>query len=241
MCGIFFACSTKHEDEGIDIVAQPLVDAIKDRGPDHYGFNSLTFSIRDSESHSPQDLHVTLGASVLALRGNQIVQQPLRDSYSGSCLCWNGEAWQIGGEPVVNENDAAAVFKLLLSCTDASNDQGLDSFLQVRDALGSIVGPFAFIFLDLPGKRIFYGRDQLGRRSLVTRKDCNGCITVSSVGCGTSGVEWEEVDVEGIHEFDLAAIISTNGVLRSSHRNVTPWESVKEVVCFLRYKYHNSD
>lgn len=64
-------------------------------------------------------------------------------------------------------------------------------------------GPYAFVFYDAPNKRVYYGRDCLGRRSLLRKDAVDGTIVLSSVCNNASGEAWAEVDADGIHVVDL--------------------------------------
>ena len=120
-----------------------------------------------------------------------MAKQPLVDEPSGSILCWNGEAWKIGGE-LVRGNDGEAVLALL---TEASRETKDDD--GVLKALRTIEGPFSFIYFDKPVNRLYYGRDRLGRRSLlvtpgspfslssIAETPVDGCSEVEADGCYT--------------------------------------------------------
>ena len=179
MCGIHAVISTF----GNGALSALLERRLCNRGPDHQG--SVTVPLDDS----PDALQVTLTATVLSLRGDRLTQQPLVDEKLGSVLCWNGEAWKIRGRPV-SGSDSDAVFSLL---NDASASKGHQGIL---DAIRSIDGPFAFIYLDKTAKRMYYGRDRLGRRSLLT-KTGNPFLLASIADSPTSG--WTEVEADGFY------------------------------------------
>ena len=202
-----------------------LIESIKDRGPDYFQRVERVLS----KSQFPREhLVLSFAASVLALRGRELVQQPLQDPISGSLLCWNGEAWSVGNGSMGNENDAACIFRLLLR-PSTIDDVEVDSAVHVRQVLSRVVGPFAFLFFDAPGRRVFYGRDPLGRRSLVARTDLKGSISISSVGCGDGSATWKEVDAEGIHELDFTNVTSLSDLSDKSHWRFVAWESLQTV------------
>lgn len=94
-------------------------------------------------------------------------------------------------------NDTEAVLGLLLNASLSRPKLGHDSVLE---ALRSIEGPFAFIYFDKPSKYLYYGRDRLGRRSLlVNAKDP---FILSSVADSPSD-DWAEVEADGCYKFDL--------------------------------------
>ena len=192
MCGIFFSYSP--EDY---ILPYPMTwDCLKQRGPDH----SQILRCRVNGKISRPGF-LTFGATVLYLRGDRTVPQPIQDPSTGSVLCWNGEAWKLNGNTIIG-NDAEVVFQSLLEVvTDHIRDERAGSPAYENSAkaiitvLTQISGPFTFVFYDAHWSRIFYGRDALGRRSLLTMNVVNDCIMLSSV-CGKATDEevWTEVD-----------------------------------------------
>lgn len=213
MCGIFFSCSQwEHQPPSNALLAD-----LKRRGPDHVDSVSLTVTLqttasRESCSEVPKHfLFLTFLASVLSMRGNSVVKQPLRDPESGSLLCWNGEAWRIGNQSVQG-NDAEHVFDVLLKATKRHNDYAghllasQDHKLQgLVDVFSGITGPYAFVFYDAQHHRIFFGRDALGRRSLLIRRHPNATIVLSSISDPTEPGDWVEVEADGIYQLDLTA------------------------------------
>ena len=187
MCGIFFTYS-----RGSEITSTPctgIFDRVRRRGPDHIG----KICVKCSNGS------LYFVSSVLSLRGEALVSQPLQDPYTGSVLCWNGEIWRINTDPI-SGNDTEAVFDLLLNATasseflpSADHKDPVDE--AVVNALSRLSGPYAFIYYDARHSKVFYGRDPLGRRSLMVT--CDGSsFMISSV---PSGGKWTEVDANGIY------------------------------------------
>ena len=207
MCGIFFSLS-KGDQLDPD---EELFDALRKRGPDSMGMRSRTVTVQPITSPSTlaESRRLTFVSTVLSLRGDSIMNQPLEDPKSGSLLCWNGEAWKIDNA-LVQGNDAKAVFDLLLqasqSCSNypqdgsSSPDKGLQNVIQ---AIGSITGPYAFVFYDAHCRRVFYGRDALGRRSLVTKRYGAGSLAISSVPDATEVDGWDEIEADGVYMLDF--------------------------------------
>ncbi len=161
------------------------------------------------------------------MRGSSTVKQPLKDSESGSLLCWNGEAWKIEKQSIQG-NDVEYVLKVFSNATKRQNDNA-DNTLASRnhslqcvvDMLSSIIGPYAFIFHDAQHHRIFYGRDPLGRRSLLIKRFSNGNIVLSSICDPTESADWMEVEANGIYVIDLTAEVElSDGIDRITH---IPW------------------
>ncbi|KAI1906178.1 hypothetical protein LOZ12_003833 [Ophidiomyces ophidiicola] len=202
MCGIFFSVGDTEP-------AYPEEDTlcnIKNRGPDSYQAHQVTFS---SQGIGEQECgkHLTFISSVLSLRGATIATQPFIDPPSESVLCWNGEAWKLSNE-VLAGNDTYRIFQLFLESIKPPNNGTLPCTRQVplgtlAQAISTIAGPFAFVFYDRPWSRIIYGRDFLGRRSLLQGRDYKANFVISSVCAGTPSNCFEEVSTDGIHVLDL--------------------------------------
>ncbi|KAI8942817.1 hypothetical protein NX059_000860 [Plenodomus lindquistii] len=203
MCGIFCSLSPNGFIAPDDKTRQLLVN----RGPDSTG--QLEQKI---ETRSSLHVYATFLSTVLALRGNTIVQQPLADPATGSVLCWNGEAWKIAGHSVYG-NDSELVFKLLL---EACALPAQDSAAAVVAVLSSIRGPYALVFYDAAHKRVYYGRDCLGRRSLLKKVTTDGAVVLSSVCDNASGDAWTEVEADGMYYIDVG-IADTSFKLTSLH------------------------
>ena len=166
---------------------------LQHRGPDATGEHRVTIHVDSAH------VHATFLSTVLALRGKDIVQQPLQDAATASVLCWNGKAWSISGD-AVNGNDSQLIFSKLLA---ASVDQNENSTRRVVELLAAVRGPYAFVFYDAPNKRVYYGRDCLGRRSLLRKHTADGTLILSSVCDNAPGEAWAEVDADGIYVVDL--------------------------------------
>lgn len=153
-------------------------------------------------------LFLTFTSTVLALRGDHVAKQPLVDEGTGSVLCWNGEAWKIQGKPVEG-NDGEAVLRLLL---EASRSEASHS--AVIEALRAIEGPFAFMYLDKRASRIYYGRDRLGRRSLLYKQ--GETFSLSSIA-DVPADGWQEVEAEGIYDISLSQDAAPSALTRNRH------------------------
>lgn len=205
MCGIH-AIVTR---DGIPPLPDSLRRCLANRGPDHLGQV-------ETQVLGKQGSRVSLAftSTVLALRGDRVTAQPFHDIATGSILCWNGEAWKLARQ-VVEGNDGEAVFGRLLAAAAGDPDADGEAVL---DVLRCIEGPFAFIFLDKPSSRLFYGRDRLGRRSLLVRRDSG--FVLSSVA-ETASPSWVEVEADGIYVLNLASEGDAQGPLMSPEQK--PW------------------
>ena len=138
---------------------------------------------------------------------------------------WNGEAWRFRGEMVGEGNDTRIVFKALMGALAGIGigvgDAGERSRI-VKDVLGGVTGPFAFVFYAGVGGRVLYGRDAVGRRSLMRSWMGDGEVWVASVSDGVVERGWEEVQTGGIYELDLKAA-------GTGMENFMPWGESIEV------------
>ncbi|KZL88002.1 asparagine synthase [Colletotrichum incanum] len=208
MCGIHVVVSI----DGFQSLPAATQTCLYNRGPDHLG---VIQSQTNSVVPDSKPVFLSFTSTVLALRGDHVTKQPFRNASSGSILCWNGEAWKIAGAPVQG-NDGEAIFSLLTAAS--SRDANEDTVLNV---LRSIEGPFAFVYFDATESRIYYGRDRLGRRSLLLNQEEG--LRLSSVAESTLPA-WAEVEADGIYVLDLAGW-SSDSSSSSSPRSWTPGET----------------
>ncbi|KAL9613407.1 MAG: hypothetical protein Q9167_002055 [Letrouitia subvulpina] len=194
MCGIFVSLGV-----GQTSIPSSTLRLLQRRGPDQT--KSLSLEV------GSKTLRCT--STVLALRGEDVVGQPIQDS-SGSFLCWNGEAWNLGNI-VVGGNDAVAVFSSLLEFADWGSEPVADSDFITKphqktlNVLASIAGPYAFVFYDANYQNLYYGRDILGRRSLLHRVDPDGALVISSICDASVPDGWTEVEANGIYVLNLSS------------------------------------
>eukprot|EP01130_Rhizamoeba_saxonica_P012386 TRINITY_DN5208_c0_g1_i3.p1 TRINITY_DN5208_c0_g1~~TRINITY_DN5208_c0_g1_i3.p1 ORF type:complete len:566 (-),score=130.31 TRINITY_DN5208_c0_g1_i3:151-1848(-) len=157
------------------------------RGPDHFERKDIQLG--------PSNLSFL--SSVLHLRGNP-VQQPLSDN-SGNVMLWNGEIF--GGIPVdIDQNDGQLLFnRLTQECTTKQD---------ILSTFNLIEGPWAMVFYHKLSETIYFGRDPLGRRSLmVSYKNMNFSISTLAVEHDTQ-FEWIELPTTGLYSIQLPSITS---------------------------------
>lgn len=188
MCGIYACVSHKPQKP-----SDKLQGLLRNRGPDHLGHESCRVDI---EGELPWVVSCT--STVLALRGGEIVSQPFVDPNTRSLFCWNGEAWRIDERNVAG-NDGRAIFAAL--CGAASEVLAVDAIREILKVLRSISGPFAFFFLDTVHSEIYFGRDRLGRRSLLCKRDGDS-LEFASISDSLKS-SWFEVEADGIYHESL--------------------------------------
>lgn len=136
------------------------------RGPD--GFGTVQFH-EEVPSCTPFVLCVELTASVLHLRGETVVTQPLLDN-QGNILLWNGEVF--GGTAVhvkQGENDTHKVSSALSDMLGEMDDSGTVLEL-LAEFFARLQGPWSFLFWHRKSNSLFFGRDVWGRRSLLLNR-----------------------------------------------------------------------
>lgn len=206
MCGIHAVICDGASGEPPPL-SQSLQQTLSSRGPDHFGQVKRDIPVDEEKTKA---LHLVFTSTVLALRGDHVVAQPLEDTGSGSVLCWNGEAWRLGNVPVKG-NDGEAILAKLRVPESPTMDARETRETYVLNVLRSIEGPFAFLYYDAESKRLYYGRDRLGRRSLLHNvSEDRRSITFSSVAdVPASG--WQEVVADGVYSIRLDAFASASG------------------------------
>lgn len=187
MCGIHVSLSpTSHA------ISSTLKQCLSNRGPDYLR------QVQRCINHGSTSSFLTLTSTVLALRGDHITKQPLVHPTNQSVLCWNGEAWRIDGRRVQG-NDGEAIFVQLSEATAsvASRDSVLSVFR-------SIEGPFAFVYYDNLSRSLYFGRDRLGRRSLMMKNTASGELILCSIA-ESQDQSWTEIEADGIYAIDLSS------------------------------------
>lgn len=226
MCGIFFSWSLTASRPPSD----DFVQCLSRRGPDSCRIIHRSLGVKGPERRTLCDQREKLAPSldqvstVLSLRGGHVVAQPLEDSNSGSLLSWNGEAWKIK-DIIVQGNDAKLIFDHLLRAAQTSDDSNHTSKPSSRDTtlrnilnvFSWISGPYAFVFYDAQNDRVFYGRDILGRRSLLISKTPTTSLRISSVSAGKEVGDWIEVEADGIYMLDLTSSLNATRIPFEPH------------------------
>lgn len=187
MCGIHVSLSSAPRD-----IPEAVKTCLGNRGPDFLG---QTICGNDASLACC----LTFSSTVLALRGDHLARQPLVSPDGRSILCWNGEAWRLDGQQVQG-NDGEAIHHLLTKASASDAPCRHDAVLNV---LRAIEGPFAFVYYDKSMQKLYFGRDRLGRRSLMLAQDgISGDLVISSIA-EACNPRWKEVEANGIYVVDL--------------------------------------
>lgn len=208
MCGIFCALTTTQPDWP----SPELEQLLRSRGPDccsaHLHEKPLPYR-SFSTGERLRSTYLSFFSTVLHLRGANRVPQPYRAGWQHKLLCWNGEAWSIGGNPIV-DNDTQQVFALLEAAVNTETvgwdgqrpEQVHRQARIISRYMSHIAGPYSFVFYNPLHGILYFGRDFLGRRSLLTKSTSDGGILISSVAA-PSEAGWAEVEADGIKYFDM--------------------------------------
>lgn len=211
MCGIHAVIGVR--DSAHPAITGTLKQSLQKRGPDHLGHVSRTLLLDSdgADNSTPLALHLSFTSTVLALRGDHVARQPLHDprEADGSVLCWNGEAWRFDGQPVPG-NDGEVLLSRLSQrgSEDISSSASASRQEHVLGVFRSIQGPFAVVYYDALDRRVYYGRDRLGRRSLLLRDAGDGdsrCAVALSSIAGQPATDWTEVPANGLYSLNLDA------------------------------------
>ncbi|CAH1760169.1 3067_t:CDS:10 [Entrophospora sp. SA101] len=227
MCGILFRLSHDNYNANDKIFQKDLWDLLinknKQRGPD--GISKFSKSIKlieeksiidDDSRGKVNELLLDFFGAVLHLRGKELTEQPLI-SENHDILLWNGEIFD-GFEIPKDENDTIHLFN---SLKGIEND---DESYKILNVLEKIEGPYSIIYWQNSTKKLWFGRDYLGRRSLLWYKpklllNKKDDFILTSVGCklpknnhddGDENHYFQEVPADGIYCLDFKKIIEAN-------------------------------
>jgi len=151
------------------------------RGPDSQSREDVVIT---TDSQITTSVSLSFIAATLHLRGSRVVPQP--HSFEGNVFCWNGEVFE-GLEIPDNANDGEILFSALNALSDPAD---------ICSYMATIEGPYAFVFYHRKTQRLMFGRDPLGRRSLLIHIPTviNPYLLISSTSAGKGGYTFQEVD-----------------------------------------------
>ncbi|XP_074094165.1 asparagine synthetase domain-containing protein 1 isoform X2 [Cotesia typhae] len=145
MCGIF--CYIYYKNEKNDEIQWDLIkDNISKRGPDKLSSYSQTLN---------DQLLGNFAAGVLWMQGPEPKVQPCVDD-EGNILLWNGDIFS-GPLKIENKSDTSA----LLTHLKLSKN--------ILETINLIEGPFSLIYYQKSTNLLYFGRDFIGRHSLLVK------------------------------------------------------------------------
>lgn len=131
---------------------------ISSRGPDNLLEKCVSLS---------DDFSGYFAASVLWTQGSKLTVQPSIDE-DGNILLWNGDIFSGNLIGTKNESDTLTILEAFKS--------------SVKSTLQQIKGPYSFVYFQKSTKLVYFGRDLLGRHSLLINfNQVDNCLTLASV------------------------------------------------------------
>ncbi|XP_049952784.1 asparagine synthetase domain-containing protein 1 isoform X1 [Schistocerca serialis cubense] len=211
MCGIYFAvyrgndvyqCQRSNCDHNQcdgSIYEVHVKDQLESRGPD-------TTSV--VQNYDMDGWAVFSAASVLWMQGKHPTPQPLVDS-AGNILLWNGDIFYGSLAPDDSTSDTLSVVENLSKCHN--NEMIIQTISKFR-------GPFSFVYLNPTTRQLWFGRDVLGRHSLLSHSS-NNSLVITSVS--TRELDCQEVPAVGV----FLAEMTDKG---SISIKLYPWSGISE-------------
>ncbi|KAG0242551.1 hypothetical protein BGW41_003909 [Actinomortierella wolfii] len=200
MCGILCSLCLAHTEHTLyPATWKTLQELNAKRGPSAQNSHSVTIP-SNAAPHIKDPYRLDLYGAVLHLRGDHVCPQP-HISDGGNVLVWNGEVFD-GLSVGPHDNDG----RILMATLEAiANHDSVEHERQLLAILARIEGPFAFVYYHNLTKRLFFGRDCLGRRSLLWHRSNNireSPFILTSVGYSqyqTECLPLDEVPADGFY------------------------------------------
>ncbi|KAI8596454.1 asparagine synthase-domain-containing protein [Dissophora ornata] len=215
MCGILFGI----QDQGTAASQEPyqrtwsaLQELNARRGPsaqDTYNVSTAQCGANVANGQNSADL--TFYGAVLHLRGDIVTRQPHVSPQTENVLIWNGEIFD-GIFIDHHQNDGQVLMGQLEGIsTEHGSDKHSALFLGI---MAKIEGPYAFVYYHSTSRTVYFGRDCLGRRSLLWHKEgadesnIDLPFILTSVGYSSFHSDLltlEEVPADGIYSLSLGS------------------------------------
>ncbi|RHZ45515.1 hypothetical protein Glove_673g46 [Diversispora epigaea] len=241
MCGILFSLERRSDSKITlsgnthfhDELWNRLIIQNKNRGPDSQELFSLSFK---SSIFPNNGIFMEFYGAVLHLRGEHVIKQPFIND-DQDILLLNGEIFD-GLDVPTGENDTKHLFKALKEnekkdCVTDNDDYCVLSILQ------KIEGPYSIVYWQNSKRKLWFGRDCLGRRSLLWHipfADENFLLT--SVGCKipneflnttTTTSYLQEVPADGIYCLNVGEMLSSNDMSEPLEKFLKHYKWLKEI------------
>ncbi|KAK3824593.1 MAG: asparagine synthase-domain-containing protein [Benniella sp.] len=212
MCGILFRIQDQRSESHKDTWST-LVQLNAKRGPSAQDTYCTTISLNDAQGSDETHVELAFYGAVLHLRGDTVTRQP-HVSTTGNVLLWNGEIFD-GVAVDHHQNDGRVLMDHLEDIALQSSGQAhLNLLLEI---MARIEGPYAFVYFHASSRTIYFGRDCLGRRSLLWHKKASQedgvepPFILTSVGYSSfqgSLLALDEVPADGIYSL----VLGSNGM-----------------------------
>ncbi|XP_070531397.1 asparagine synthetase domain-containing protein 1 isoform X2 [Cardiocondyla obscurior] len=167
-------------------------DAVNARGPDHLTEKQLTLS-RDWEGY--------FAAAILWMQGPKITPQPSLDE-NENLLLWNGDVFS----GCLAKDDVCDTSIILTE---------LQLTMDIMSVLRKIEGPYCLVYYQKSSNTLYFGRDIIGRHSLLLKVDSKANIlTLTSVA---------NKKMKGIVEVPAIGIFAMNLNMPQINLACYPW------------------
>lgn len=161
-------------------IIDKAIPEILARGPNYAQYRELDIS----------ETKIQLFSSVLSLRQPFTKQPILKKDY---IIQFNGELYN---EECVIGNDTQFISKKLEEALKTGGSRSV----AITSTIARLDGEFAIVITDLKDRVVYFGKDIVGKRSLLYLADKNNSITISSVFPLDTAVECTS---EAIHMYDM--------------------------------------
>ncbi|CAH2350220.1 asparagine synthetase domain-containing protein [[Candida] railenensis] len=166
-----------------------LVPVIASRGPNYLKY--ISFHIEEAKTWVEQF------SSVLSLR-QPFVQQPVQVENEQISIQFNGELYN---QECLDSNDSKFIGDKIIS--NIGNFGQGNREKAIVETIAELEGEFAYAIVDKAKQRCYFGRDYVGKRSLVySLKESSGLV-ISSVTNGKNENNWEECKAEVVYMYDF--------------------------------------
>ncbi|XP_030745935.1 asparagine synthetase domain-containing protein CG17486 [Sitophilus oryzae] len=211
MCGIF--CVLNNFCNNCDNLISQLKfeQNIKNRGPDNFDFKVF----------STDDCTLAFASSVLWLQGKTLTAQPIEDA--DSIFIYNGDIFSSFNETLQKDVGDTKLFYAFLKEHIANNS--------LHD-LDKVHGPYAFIFFDKHNKKLYFGRDIFGRRSLLLGKNKES-DTLILTSVAKRRTEFDFIEIPAVGTFCYNILSNKFEVYCWQHKNKNYFSKLKEFEAFL--------
>ncbi|KAK7862938.1 hypothetical protein R5R35_004895 [Gryllus longicercus] len=199
MCGIF-VCGKRESDVPGEVIQDELLPLVHNRGPDGYSDCTVRFL----------SWQINFWGSVLWMQGQMPELQPVKDE-KGNVLLWNGDIFDGPWVPVDGRSDTRVVLERIFG----SNCMPENILLSIS----SIKGPYSFVYWCESTQMLWFGRDHIGRHSLLCYFEDNHSFILTSVG--KRNLPFIEVPVVGIFVIDFSK--------EFFNLTVYPWSDTSEM------------
>ncbi|KAG0289524.1 hypothetical protein BGZ96_006954 [Linnemannia gamsii] len=217
MCGILFSIQDRNVEptESFAHTWSTLQELNSRRGPSAQNSHNVALNHPSTDNLDPaswsNNIDMTFYGAVLHLRGDNVTRQP-HVSSKGNVLLWNGEIFD-GIAVDHHENDGRVLMDQLEAISTRCHGTHEDHRQEFLNLMAKIEGPYAFVYFHAQSQSVYFGRDCLGRRSLLWHKSVQEDSTIglplmlTSTGYSAFRnelLQLEEVPADGIYSLSLA-------------------------------------